>query len=103
MVLDERINNRYDAQMEAGFLAEVGSLPGNLSRTAAQALGYRELLNHLDGQTTLDEALELAKTRTRKFARRQQRWFRRDPRIKWFDALAPDLVDQVETWWAECN
>lgn len=102
-VMDERIDARYDAQMEAGFLDEVAALPDNLSRTAAQALGYRELLDHVAGNITLEEALGLAKTRTKKFARRQQRWFRRDPRIKWFDALSPDLLKEVETWWAECN
>ena len=52
------------------------------------------------GTSTLDEALDEAKRRTRKFARRQQRWFRRDPRIVWFDAIAEDLVDQVDRWWA---
>ena len=102
-VLDERIDARYDAQMAAGFLDEVAALPEDLSRTAAQALGYRELLDHLAGNITLEEAVGLAKARTKKFARRQQRWFRRDPRIKWFDALSPHLLDEVETWWAECN
>ncbi len=100
-VMDKRIDARYDAQMEAGFLDEVASLPKDLSRTAAQALGYRELLDHLAGNSTLEEAVEVAKARTKKFARRQQRWFRRDRRIQWFSAVAPDLVDQVETWWAE--
>lgn len=100
-VMDRRIDARYDAQMAAGFLEEVAALPKNLSRTAAQALGYRELLNHLEGNSTLDEALDLARVRTKKFARRQQRWFRRDPRITWFDATLPDLADVVETWWAD--
>jgi tRNA dimethylallyltransferase len=87
-VLDERIEQRYAAQMEAGFLDEVERLaerPGGWSRTASQALGYRELLDHLGGQCTLDEALARAVTRTRQFARRQERWFRRDPRIVWID------------------
>ncbi|HMK10964.1 MAG TPA: tRNA (adenosine(37)-N6)-dimethylallyltransferase MiaA, partial [Acidimicrobiales bacterium] len=56
-----------------------------LSRTAGQALGYRELLAHLRGDIGLDEAVELAITRTRQFAVRQERWFRRDPRIVWID------------------
>lgn len=86
--LDRRIEARYAAQMEAGFLAEVDELrarPSGLSRTARQALGYRELLAHLDGRCTLDEALGEAVVRTRRFARRQERWFRRDPRIEWVD------------------
>lgn len=100
-LLDKRIDARYDAQMKAGFLAEVKALPRDLSRTAAQALGYKELLAHIAGELSLEDALDLAKLRTKKFARRQQRWFRRDPRIQWFDAVAPNLGDDVETWWAE--
>ncbi len=94
-VMDQRISDRFDAQMTAGFLAEVASLPQPLSRTAAASLGYRELLGHLAGRTSETEAVELAKTRTRRFARRQQRWFRRDPRIHWLEATAPDLVEQA--------
>lgn len=84
--LDRRIAERYDAQLAAGFLAEVELLaarPAGLSRTAAQALGYRELLAHVAGALTLAEAMGEALNRTRRFARRQQRWFRRDPRIVW--------------------
>jgi tRNA dimethylallyltransferase len=73
----------------AGLVAEVRSLRarGALSRTAAQAIGYREVLDHLDGvQPSLDAALADVVARTRRFARRQRRWFRRDPRIRWFGA-----------------
>ena len=98
--MDRRINSRYDRQMASGMLAEVEAVRrAGLSRTAAQALGYRELIAHLDGSVGLDEALTEAKRRTRRFARRQQRWFRRDPRLTWFDAGAPDLVDAVARWW----
>ena len=87
--LDERIAARYQRQMADGFLDEVRSLADQpISRTASQALGYKELLAHLRGETTLDEALDLAIVRTRRFARRQERWFRRDPRIHWLDAPA---------------
>ena len=87
--LDERIAARYRRQMADGFLDEVRSLStGPVSRTASQALGYKELLAHLRGKMTLDEALDLAVARTRRFARRQERWFRRDPRIAWLDAPA---------------
>ncbi len=96
--LDERIERRYADQMEAGFLDEVRWLrKTGPSHTAAQALGYRELLAHLDGETTLDDALELAITRTRQFARRQERWFRRDPRIVWLDAPV-DPADAMVVW-----
>ncbi|WP_334141509.1 tRNA (adenosine(37)-N6)-dimethylallyltransferase MiaA [Rhabdothermincola sp.] len=87
--LDERIATRYRQQLDAGFLEEVRGLatdPRGMSRTARQALGYKELLEHLEGHGTLEEALERAITRTRRFARRQLRWFRRDPRLVWIDA-----------------
>jgi tRNA dimethylallyltransferase len=98
--LDRRIEERYRRQMADGFLDEVAALvDGGWSRTAAQALGYRELADHLAGACSLDDALEEANRRTRRFARRQQRWFRRDPRITWFPFDAPDLVDRVDDWW----
>lgn len=96
--MDERIDERYRRQMADGFLDEVRALAARpLSHTAAQALGYKELLAHLRGETTLDDALDLARSRTRRFARRQQRWFRRDPRIEWLrfgpiDTMADRLV-----------
>lgn len=83
-VLAKRIARRYEDQMDVGFLDEVrrlDHLDPPLSRTAAQALGYKELLEHLHDRATLDEALESAVSRTRAFARRQRVWFRRDPRI----------------------
>ena len=81
-----------------GLLDEVRALadrPDGLSRTAAQALGYKELLAHLDGQSSLDEATALAITRTRQFAVRQLRWFQRDRRIRWveMDHDEDDAVD----------
>jgi tRNA dimethylallyltransferase len=95
-----RIEARYAAQMAAGFLEEVAALradPRGMSRTATQALGYKELLAHLDGAATLDEALDLAVRRTRRFARRQRAWFGRDPRITWLDGTVDvnRLVDQL--------
>ena len=87
-LLAERIERRFEAQMDSGFLEEVESLrsdPRGISDTARQALGYRELLEHLDGRTDLESATELAITRTRQFATRQERWFRRDPRIEWIE------------------
>jgi tRNA dimethylallyltransferase len=98
--LDQRIEARYEAQMEAGFLQEVEALfTRTVSSTAAQALGYAELAAHLRGELSLDAALSGAIRRTRRLARRQQRWFRRDPRITWFDARPPAVVSQVHNWW----
>jgi tRNA dimethylallyltransferase len=99
--LRARIAARYDDQMAAGLLDEVRGLyedPRGVSRTAGQALGYKELMAHLAGEQSLDEALDLAVRRTARFARRQRAWFRRDPRISWLDAAAGDdnhLVDAL--------
>jgi tRNA dimethylallyltransferase len=104
-VVDARIARRYEDQLRDGFLDEVRQLaarPRGLSRTARQALGYRELLSHLEQDVPLAEAVELAVTRTRRFARRQERWFRRDPRITWLDPPAgagddpASLLDAIE-------
>ena len=99
-ILDQRISTRYQDQMDAGFLDEVRFLAsGEVSRTAAQALGYREFLAHIAGECSLEEALATAITRTRRFARRQQRWFRRDPRIHWMDA--PVTASAMISLWDE--
>jgi len=92
--VDARIEARYADQLAAGFLDEVRALPATLSRTARQALGYRELLAHLDGTRPLDAAVAEAVRRTRAFARRQRSWFRRDPRITWL-ATSGNPVDLV--------
>jgi len=85
-LLDLRIVERYEMQMDMGFLDEVRRLSdGEMSATARQALGYKELLAYLRKETSLEEALAIAIQRTKRFARRQQRWFRRDPRIHWID------------------
>ena len=61
------------------------------SRTARQALGYKELLRHVEDGAPLDECIDDAIRRTRQFARRQEAWFRRDPRIRWYDAGAGEI------------
>ncbi len=89
--IERRIAARFDAMLEAGLVAEVQALaarPGGISRTARQALGYREILGHVEGGTPLDECVEEAVRRTRRFARRQAAWFRRDPRIVWASSPA---------------
>jgi len=97
-VVARRIAVRYHEQVAAGFLDEVDALLAldrPLSRTAAQALGYRELIAHRRGELSLEAALDQAISRTRRFARRQRAWFRRDPRIAWFDA-AEDPAEVAE-------
>jgi tRNA dimethylallyltransferase len=100
-VVAARIEARYRRQMADGFLAEVERLladPRGLSRTARQALGYRELASHVEEGVPLDDALDLAIRRTRRFARRQASWFRRDPRIRWLDAAddPSSLLDSLD-------
>lgn len=85
-VVDRRIEERFNRWIDVGLVEEVRQLssrPDGLSRTARQALGYKELLAHVEGGVPLEECLEEAVRRTRTFARRQWAWFRRDPRIRW--------------------
>jgi tRNA dimethylallyltransferase len=84
--VDGRIGRRFAAMLEAGLVEEVRRLaarPAGISRTARQALGYREILAHVEGGAALDDCVDEAIRRTRQFARRQASWFRRDPRITW--------------------
>jgi tRNA dimethylallyltransferase len=90
--LDQRIAARVDRMWQAGLEAEVRNLAAQGlrdGRTASRALGYQQVLRYLDGEWTLEEArLETIKA-TRRFARRQESWFRRDPRVRWLDASQP--------------
>jgi tRNA dimethylallyltransferase len=93
--LVRRIEQRFAAMRTAGLVDEVRKLADQpLSRTAREAIGYREVLDHLAGEMSLDDALDAAVRRTRRFARRQRVWFQRDSRVQWIDAGAavPDLV-----------
>jgi tRNA dimethylallyltransferase len=93
--LAQRIEQRVHAMIAAGLVDEVARLAGRgLSRTARQALGYKELIAHVDGRASLDEAIADIVTRTRRFAARQERWFRRDPRIRWYD-VSRDPASEV--------
>ena len=88
-VLASRIEARVAAMFDAGRVEEVAGLlgsPGGLSRTARQALGYKEVIVHLEEGAPLDDVREAVVRRTRAFARRQRAWFRRDPRITWIGA-----------------
>ena len=86
--LDLRIATRFRTWMDQGLLEEVTALasaPGGLSRTARQAVGYRELLRHVEEGADLEACVEDAIIQSRRLARRQRSWFLRDPRIEWFD------------------
>ncbi|MGH8988433.1 MAG: tRNA (adenosine(37)-N6)-dimethylallyltransferase MiaA [Acidimicrobiales bacterium] len=96
-VVDRRIEQRFARWLDVGLLDEVRRLaarPGGLSRTARQALGYKELLAHVELGAPLEECVAEAVRRTRAFARRQWSWFRRDPRIRWIraDENAEDVL-----------
>jgi tRNA dimethylallyltransferase len=95
--LDARIAERVDAMFEAGFVAEVERLLGEglaEGRTAGRAIGYREVASYLAGEISLDEARERTVTATRRFSRRQDSWFRKDPRVVWIRFDDPDLVEK---------
>jgi tRNA dimethylallyltransferase len=84
--LNRRINARVKAMISAGWVEEIRGLVscfGTLSQTAAEATGYRELIEHLRGELTLDDAVERIKISTRRLARRQMKWFRRFPGVHW--------------------
>jgi tRNA dimethylallyltransferase len=96
-VLTDRIAARVRQMVTEGLVDEVRRIadhPG-FSRTAAQALGYKEVLAHLRGEMSLDEAVDVVTTRTRQFAVRQERWFRRDPRVQWVDIVADPVAEVV--------
>ena len=92
-----RIARRVRLMVEAGLVEEVRGLvsaPGGLASTASQALGYKEIIDHLEGRASLEEAVQEVILRTQQFAVRQERWFRRDPRITWVD-VEDDPVAKV--------
>lgn len=98
--LDQRISARFHQWMDEGLLDEVRRLaahPGGVSRTARQAVGYKELLAHVEAGEPLDRCVEAAITHSRQLARRQRRWFERDPRIEWFedDASARARIEEI--------
>ncbi len=101
-VLVKRVESRVKAMLQRGFLEEVVQLrkDGSMSQTARQALGYAELNRHLDGKCTLDQAVGDIVTHTRQFAVRQERWFRRDPRIRWVH-IEKDPVAEIAPILAE--
>jgi tRNA dimethylallyltransferase len=102
--LNRRINARVKQMMEAGWLEETRDLLrryGELSKTAAEATGYAELIRHLRGELSLEDAGEQIKIATRQLARRQMKWFRRFPGVTWIAGDQP-LADKVQialkTW-----
>lgn len=96
--LDARIEQRVDQMFEDGFVEEVERLLTEglaEGRTASRAIGYREVAAHLAGELGLEEARERTVVATRRFARRQDSWFRKDPRIVWVDHDDPGRVEKA--------
>lgn len=91
-LLYEQINRRVDQMMEKGLLEEVKSLMPYRDLNALKTVGYAELFDYLDGKCSLSEAVDKIKQNTRRFAKRQLTWFRRDEEIKWFE---PDQTTEI--------
>jgi tRNA dimethylallyltransferase len=98
-VLDDRVARRVDAMVAQGFLEEVEGLVRRgfgSWLTSSQAIGYAEMTRHINGLCSVDEAIEGTVRRTRALARRQRAWFRRDPRVRWFEASDPAaLLEEI--------
>lgn len=90
--LYNRINQRVDRMMEAGLLDEVKSLQAYRSYNALNTVGYSELFSYLEGETTLPEAIDQIKQNTRRFAKRQLTWFKRDESTAWFEPTQTDAI-----------
>ena len=99
-LLSERIDQRVNTMFENGFVEEVQKLMSSgllEGRTAQRALGYSQIVSHLQGETSLDAAIEETKRATRQYARRQETWFSRDVRIKWISTRQPRLETILES------
>lgn len=97
-ILYERINQRVDSMIEKGLIDEVRGLLAkgyNKDLPSMQALGYKEVIDHLDGKYSKAEMIEELKKRTRNFARRQMTWFRRFNNVVWHDACSPTLLNDI--------
>ncbi len=97
-LIGDRLANRTQAMLDAGWCEEAASLRTRippLGPTASKALGYSELFEYLDGRCSLEDANGRITQKTRNFAVRQHRWFRRDPRIEWFDCETRRLGELI--------
>ena len=90
--LYNRINARVDAMMEQGLLHEAESLYNQRQLNALNTVGYKEMFDYMDGRWSLDEAVERMKGNTRRYARKQLTWFKRDEEVRWFH---PDQIDEI--------
>lgn len=90
--LNKRINNRVEAMMEKGLEAEARQLYPHRHLNALNTVGYKELFQYFDGELTKDKAIEKIKTNSRRYAKRQMTWFRKEEDIHWFDAAHEEAI-----------
>ena len=91
-IIYERINRRVDIMMEQGFLDEARSVYPLRHLNALNTVGYKELFAYLDGTWSLDEAIERIKGNTRRYARKQLTWYKKDPLVTWFSPDDKKLI-----------
>lgn len=98
-VMYNRINQRVDIMVESGLIEEARELYPDKKLNALQTVGYRELFSYFDGEFTLDFAIEEIKKNTRRFAKRQMTWFKRNEAARWFDFKTPlpEIINYIET------
>lgn len=99
-IMYNRINQRVDLMLNDGLLEEAETLYPNKDLNALQTVGYRELFDYFDGNTTLDFALEQIKMNTRRFAKRQITWFKKVEDVKWFNYLVDknEIINAIKTF-----
>jgi tRNA dimethylallyltransferase len=96
-ILYDRINDRVERMMDAGLLEEARAVYGFRHLNALNTVGYKELFLYFDGNCSLEEAVDLIKRNSRKYARKQLTWYRRDPEIKWFEPKQiQEIIDYTE-------
>ena len=97
-IIYDRINKRVDLMIDAGLIDEAKALYPYRHLNALQTVGYRELFTYFDGDSTLDTAIEEIKKNTRRFAKRQLTWYRKDASILWFEYTTPieDIIEIIE-------
>ena len=105
--LYDRINKRVDIMIENGLIDEAKMFfESDIGRTAAQAIGYKELKPYFDNEKSLDDCVENLKMQTRRYAKRQLTWFRRDERINWIymdeNLTEKNIIDNCKKYIAKC-
>ena len=98
-ILYDRINRRVDMMVEEGLIDEAKAMYPKRHLNALQTVGYREIFDHFDGKCSLDEAIELVKRNSRRYAKRQMTWFRRDSEFRWFAPTAlSEIIAYIENY-----